>query len=96
MLLEAIILSGTLALAEIEINEIPGHVHVKGYAFAIRETDYGCTSVPRKDEVKLKLGDICYRVVNEADFHRIDDRWGWSLWEWIGKRTNEEYVDDEK
>ena len=74
MLLEAIILSGTLALAEIEINEIPGHVHVKGYAFAIRETDYGCTSVPRKDEVKLKLGDICYRVVNEADFHRLKAR----------------------
>ena len=96
MLLESILLSGALALADMEINEIPGHVSVNGYAFAIKETDYGCTSVPRKEEVKLKLGDICYRVVNEADFHRIDDRWGWSLWEWIGKRTNEEYVDDEK
>ena len=97
MLLEAIILSGTLALAEIEINEIPGHVSAQGYAFVIRETDYGCTSTPQADEVKIKLGDVCYRVVNEADFHRIDDRWGWSLWEWLGKRTDKgQKLDDEK
>ena len=85
-------LSGALALAKMEINEIPGHVSVKGYAFVIRETDYGCTSVPKKDEVKVKIGEICYRVVNEADFHRIDDRWGWSLWKWIGKKSNEEHI----
>lgn len=97
MLLESIILSGTLAMAEIEINEIPGHVSTQGFAFVIRETDYGCTSMPQADEVKIKLGDVCYRVVNEADFHRIDDRWGWSLWEWLGKRTDKgEKLDDEK
>jgi len=92
LLLESIILMGALAIEEIQINEIPGHINVKGYAFVIRETDYGCTAVPREDEVKLKLGDVCYRVVNEPDFHRIDDRWGWSLWKWIGKSTNEEYI----
>jgi hypothetical protein len=91
MLLEVIIATA-IGTAEVQINEIPGHATVNGYGFSIRETDYGCTCVPKIDEIKLKLGEICYRVKNEPDFHRIDDRWGWSLWEWIGKRTNEEYI----
>tara|TARA_B100001245_G_C22720197_1_gene349973 strand:- start:46 stop:330 length:285 start_codon:yes stop_codon:yes gene_type:complete len=93
MLLETI-LAGMIGTATVEVNEVPGHISVKGYAYVIRETDYGCTSTPREDEVKLNLGDICYRVVNKPDFHKIDDRWGWSLWEWMGKRTNEEFIDD--
>lgn len=91
MLLEVII-AGLLSTAEVQVNEIPGHVSVKGYGYSIRETDYGCTSVPQADEIKLLLGDICYRVQNEPDFRRVDDRWGWSLWEWIGTRTNDDYI----
>ena len=91
MLLEAI-LAGMIGTATVEVNEVPGHVSVKGYAYVIKETDYGCTSTPGEGEIKLNLGDICYRVDNKPDFHKVDDRWGWSLWEWMGGRTNQEYV----
>ena len=90
MLLETI-LASMLGLAEVEVNEIPGHISVKGYAYQIKETDYACTSTPREGEIKLDMGDICYRVDNTPDFHKVDDRWGWSLWEWMGKRTNKGY-----
>jgi len=91
MLLELIIASA-IGTAELQVNEIPGHVTVQGFGYSIRETDYACSSEPKIDEIKLKLGDICYRVVNKPDFHRIDDRWGWSLWEWIGTKTNGDYI----